>query len=336
MSRFVAVGVFVVVFGPSAATALQSPGPPDTVLGEARALLDGGQPRAALEKLKGLDLGDPRVAEVTGVAYYHADDPVRAIELLKPVVSRLPPDSRESREAVQVLGLSLYIAQHLPESIPYLEKTRTWAPDNLELLYVLGNAYVQTRQPDPARGCFAQLFRVPADSAAAHLLAAQMMVRLEFEELAEAELKKAVAKDPRLPQAHFLLGQAALFRSRWDEAVALMQKELEINPGSAMALYRLGEIYTRQSRWDEAIAALQKSLWINPAFSGPYILLGKAYAKKGEAATAESMLRRGLEYDPNNKSAHYLLGQLLQQTGRLEEAKKEFEVAERLQDPSGR
>jgi tetratricopeptide (TPR) repeat protein len=318
----------------TAGVAVQEPTPP--VVDEARALLDAGKPKAAIEKLEGLDLGDPRVAQVAGVAYYHADDPVRAIELLRPTVGLFPPDSREGREAVQVLGLSLYIAQHLPEAILYLEKTRAWAPDNLELLYVLGNAYVQTRQPEGARSCFARLFRVAEDSAAAHLLTAQMMVRLEFEELAEAELRKAVAKDPRLPQVHFLLGQAALFRSRWDEAVALMQKELEVNPGSAMALYRLGEIYTRQSRWDEAIAALQKSLWINPAFSGPYILLGKAYTKKGQTATAEGMLRRAVEYDPNNKSAHYLLAQLLQQTGRVDEARKEFEIAERLQDAPGR
>ncbi|HEY7516070.1 MAG TPA: tetratricopeptide repeat protein [Vicinamibacteria bacterium] len=315
----------------------QGPGvDPSEAIRESRALIDAGQPRAAIEKLKLLDLGDPRVAQVAGVAYYHADDPVKAIELLKPVVDKLPPESLEGREAVQVLGLSLYIAQHLAEAIPYLEKTRAWAPDNLELLYVLGNAYVQTRQADPARGCFARLFGVALDSAGAHLLTAHMMVRLEFEELAEAELRKAVAKDPRLPQAHFLLGQAALFRSRWDEAVGLMQKELEINPGSAMALYRLGEIYTRQSRWDEAIAALQKSLWINPAFSGPYILLGKAYTKKGQPEAAEGMLRRAVQYDPNNKAAHYLLAQLLQQTGRADEAKKEFEIAERLQDAADR
>jgi tetratricopeptide (TPR) repeat protein len=325
----------VSLLGPGAA-ATQEADAVGPVLAAARALVDQGRPKAAIEKLQTLDANDPRVAQALGVAYYHADDPVRAIELLKPALPRLPADSLEGREAAQVLGLSLYVAQHLSEAIPYLEQTRVWAPDNVELLYVLGNAYIQTRQPDRARECFARLFRVPADSAAAHLLTAQMMVRLEFEEFAEAELKKAVAKDPRLPQAHFLLGQAALFRSRWDEAVALMQKELEVNPGSAMALYRLGEIYTRQGRWDEAIAALQKSLWINPAFSGPYILLGKAYTKKGQPATAEGMLRRAVEYDPNNKSAHYLLAQLLQQTGRVEEAKREFEIAERLQDAPDR
>ena len=42
-------------------------------------------------------------------------------------------------------------------------------------------------------------------------------------------------------------------------------------------------------------------------------------------------MRRAIQYDPNNKSAHYLLAQLLQQAGRVEEAKKEFAIAERLQ-----
>jgi Flp pilus assembly protein TadD len=46
------------------------------------------------------------------------------------------------------------------------------------------------------------------------------------------------------------------------------------------------------------------------------------------------MLRRAIEYDPNNRSAHYLLGQLLQQTGRVEEAQREFAIAERLK-PAG-
>ena len=101
-------------------------------------------------------------------------------------------------------------------------------------------------------------------------------------------------------------------------------------PGDATALYRLGDAYTRQLKWDEALAALQKSVWINPFFSGPYILLGKAQSQKGNLAAAETMWRRAIEYDPNNKAAHYLLAQLLQKGGRAEEARREFETAERL------
>lgn len=308
--------------------------PPDarlTALGEARKLIDDGQPQAAIEKLRAINDADPRVAELLGVAYYHANEPARAIEQLSSVVDRFAPDSLERREAVQVLGLSHYLAGHLAQAIPFLEETRSLVPDDVKLAYALGMAYAQTRQPSKARDAFARTFGVPVDSAAAHLLAGQMMNRLELEDLAEAELKEALRIDPKIPEARYLLGQIAIFRSRLEQGLALMREELKLNPAHAMAQYRIGDIYSRQAKWDMAIAALQQSIWMNPYYSGPYILLGKAYTKTGQPGPAETMLRRAIEYDPNNKSAHYLLAQLLQQTGRTEEAKREFAIAERLQ-----
>lgn len=308
-----------------------TPDTPQDVLSQARALIDGGQPGAAIEKLRSLPPeADPRVPYLLGVAYYHSGDPARAIEQLAAAAPRLPADSLERREAVQVLGLSHYLAGHVAESIPFLEQTRAAMPDSIDLAQTLATAYAQTGQPAKARESWARAFQVTVDSAAGHLLAAQMMIRVGLEEMAEAELKQAVAKDPRLPRAHLLLGQTALFRGRLDEAVALLKRELELSPGEAMAFHLLGDAYSRQLKWEEAVAALQKSIWINPYFSGPYILLGKAYMKKGDTAAAEGMLRQAVQYDPNNKAAHYLLGQLLQQTGRPDEARKELETAERL------
>ena len=127
----------------------------------------------------------------------------------------------------------------------------------------------------------------------------------------------------------------ALFRGRLDEAVALTEREISLNPANALAFSQLGDARMRQSKWDEGIAALQKSIWLNPFYSAPYILLGKAYMKKGQPATAEGMLTRAIQYDPNNRAAHYLLGQLLQQMGRPADAKRHFDIAERLQGSAG-
>jgi len=297
-----------------------------------RAQIMAGQVDVALEQLARMPADTPHVRYLTGLAYYHRDDHLRAIERLEPVADALPEGSPERREAVQVLGLSYYLAGRLREALPLLEKTRQWARDNRELGHVLGLVYIQTQQPDKARAVIAETFGVEPLSAAAHLYTAQLMIRLEFHEAAGAELTRALAVDPRVPQAHALLGQLAVFRARLDEAVALFRKAIEISPLDAMAHYRLGEAYARQQKWDEAIAALQQSLWINPYFSGPYIVLGRAYLTKTQPSTAEGMLRRAIEYDPNNKSAHYLLGQALQTLGREADAAREFEIAASLSD----
>jgi tetratricopeptide (TPR) repeat protein len=311
--------------------------PPDT---EKRALFNAKRYDEVIQKLSALpaDKRDFReTAYLLGMSLYYKREYQRAIPNLQAVIragNEAPADSpflREYFECQQALGLSHYLLGQMAEAIPYLEQTVIRFPNNNELVYALGMACIQTRQPEKARAAFSRMFRVAPDSAGAHLLTAQMMIRVEMEELAETELKRALDKDPRLPQANYLLGQNAIYKSRYDEGIALLEKELALNPNNAMAYYRIGDALTRQLKWDEAIVQLQKSIWLNPFYSGPYILLGKSYLKKKQLANAEGMLKRAIQFDPNNKSAHYLLGQVYQQSGRVEDSKREFALAEKLQ-----
>jgi tetratricopeptide (TPR) repeat protein len=320
---------------PPAVPLAQADATPDTatLAREMRALLDAGRAAEAVSRLEGRTGDEPRLEQLLGVAYYHADRYPQAVDVLTRLRGRWPEDSLEHREAEQVLGLSLYLSGRIPDAVPYLERTRRWASGNRELLYTLGNAYIQTQRAAEAREAFARAFGLDPETAPAHVIAAQMMVRLEVEAMAEAELRQALAKDPRVAHANYLLGQLAIFRGRLDEGLEFTRRELALNPADAMAHYQLGDALVRQARWDEAIAALQQSLWLNPYYSGPYILLGRAYTKQGQVATAEGMLRRAIEYDPNNRVAHYALAQLLQQLGRVEEARREFAIAEKLPGP---
>src|SRR5262245_42997354 len=228
-----------------------------------RQLAQSGQTAQAEARLNAFDAASPLVMYLRGLVRYHADDHAKAIELLTRAAPQLEAGSLERREAEQVLGLALYGAGRLPEALPYLEATRAWAPDNVELHYFLGLAYLQTGKIDAARGALAVTFGVPPDAAAAHLVTAQMLIRMNLEDAAEAELKRALAKDAKLPQARFLLGQMAMFRGQLKDAAELTRGELEINPGNAMAWYQLGDVLVRESRFPDAIAMLQRSLWIN-------------------------------------------------------------------------
>jgi tetratricopeptide (TPR) repeat protein len=266
----------------------------------------------------------------SGMTHYQNRDYAKAAEEFQQAIQEQPPDSPVYAEIALRLSQSLYLTRQFDKAIPWLEKSAAAGARKLEAGYMLGNSYIETHHPEKAVGAFAEMFGVRPDSAAAHLIAAQMMVKQGFEDAAEVELGKALELDPKMPEAHYLRGELATFHGQIDQAIAELKREIEINPNYAMAYYKLGDAYSRGDQWAEAIPNLQRSIWLNPLYSGPYILLGKGYLKGKELSNAENMLRQALKMDPQNRSAHYLLGQTLEQEGRAEEAKKVLERWQQL------
>ncbi len=258
-----------------------------------------------------------------------------AAELFVQALAKETPGTAPYKETLLFLGQSYYLSARIPQALQYLEKAVAEGLRTNEVFYMLGNGFIQNREPAKAVRAFAAMFLVAPDSAAAHLITAQMMVRQEFEEFAQKELERALEIDPRIPEAHYMIGQLAIFRGQLDQGIDEMRKEIAINPNFAMAYYRLGDAYQRREDWDAAIPHLQRSVWLNPNYSGPYILLGKAYMKKKELPNAEGMLRRATQIDPQNYSAHYMLGQTLVQEGKAEEGRKMLERSQQLRkDPA--
>jgi len=303
------------------------------IVEKARVLLSTGKQDAALELLSTqlrVTPNDYGVRQLLGTIYYQKNDFPRTIQHISSALENPASNPSERWQMVQMLALSHYALGHFKDAIPYLEQVQANVPNNTEIAYALGNSYVITHDAGKARASYARLFQVSPDSAAAHLINAQMMVRQQFEEVAEKELRRAAELDPKLSQVNFMLGEMAIYRARIDEGIGFLSKEITLNPGFGMAYYRLGEALTRQLKWTEAIAPLQKAVLLNPNFSGSYIVLGKVYLKQNNLDNAEAMLRRASQMDPNNFSAHHLLAQVLQQANRPDEARRELQIAEQL------
>jgi tetratricopeptide (TPR) repeat protein len=304
---------------------------PDTTLSEARRLSQDGKFDEAIGKLEALALKEPELkglAHELGVTYYRKGDYLKAVASFKKALEEDPGDN----EAVQLMGLSYYIAGRPAEAVAPLEKVQTWYPSaNVDAAYILGICYIQTKDYANARKAFAKMFGVPADSAAAYLFAARMLLRQDFAPIAEEYAKKAVELDPRLPRAHMLLGEIYLYKSRIAEAVEQFQKELELNPGDAAAYYKLADAYSRLQKYEEAEKLLQRSIWLDATSTGPYILMGKVLEKKGETALAMRALQRAIAMDPNNPMPHHLLGQTYREMGKTDEAERELRLSEQLQ-----
>ena len=285
----------------------------------------------ALASLDALQKSQPDLKGLNheyGVAYYRKGDYLNAILYLQKALKEDPKDE----EAEQLMGLSLYLAGRPGPAIPYLEKVQSWYPNaNVDAAYILGVANIQTKDYDAARGAFAKMFGVPADSAPAYLITARMLLRFDFGPIAEEYGKKAIALDPKLPLAHELLGELYLYESRIPEAIQQLEAEEKINPGSAITYYKLADAYSRVERFDDAERLLQRSIWLDATSTGPYILLGKVLEKKGETELAVRALQRALSMDPKNPIPHHLLGQAYRELGREGDAVRELKLAEQLQ-----
>ena len=302
----------------------------DAALAAARKLISDGKYDNAIAQLQELRAGSPQLKGVLhelGVANYAKGDYVKASEFLRQALAEDPNDG----ESTQLLGLSYYLSGRPKEAIPHLEKVQSWYPRaNVDASYILGMCYVLTHDYDQARKAFAKMYDVPGDSAASYLFTARMLLRQEFEPIAEEYAQKAVALDANLPHAHFLLGEVHLFKSRIPEAIAEFQKELAINPTDAATYYKLGDAYSRIQKYEDAERVLQRSIWLDATATGPYILMGKVLGKKGEHELAVRALRHAISMDPNNSMAHYLLGQSLRDLGRTEDAQRELKTAEQI------
>jgi tetratricopeptide (TPR) repeat protein len=295
-------------------------------------LLQQGRYDDAIRQLQEMAANHPAgLSHELGTAYYKKGDYTNAIANLKKALAEKPSDD----EATQLLGLSYYLSGRPSEAIPLLEKVQAWYPQaNVDASYILGVSYIQTRDYPRARAAFARMFSVDGESAASYLFTARMLLRQEFDPVAEEYAQKAVSLDPKLPLVHFLLGELYLFKSRIPDAINEFQQELKLNPGYAPAYYKLADAYSRVQKFEEAERLLQQSIWLDATSTGPYILMGKVLQKKGENQLAVRALERAAAMDPNNSITHHLLGQAYRSLGRTADADRELKEAERLQGSS--
>jgi tetratricopeptide (TPR) repeat protein len=255
-----------------------------------------------------------------GIADYRSGKLIDAERAFAAAMAQDPADL----ESVQMRGLTLYRLGQPAAAIPYLERVRQWMPNaNADANHVLGLAYMNARRYDDARGAFAAQYGVSADSAAAYLDA-------NLPELAAQNAQKALEISPKLPLAHFMLGEVYLYKSDITHALDQFEQERAINPANPKVYDRLGDVYTRTGQYQQAQEALTRAISLDVSSTGPFIQMGKVFLRRGDPQTAALYLQHALKMDPGNYITHTLLGQAYRSMGKEDDAKKELDAASQI------
>src|SRR5262249_31939154 len=99
----------------------------DSVFDGPRKLVQQGNSAEAIAALQRMGAENPNLrglARELGITYYKAGDYLKAIDAFK----KATQEDAADKEAVQLLGLSNYLAGRPAEAIPLLEKVQGWYP----------------------------------------------------------------------------------------------------------------------------------------------------------------------------------------------------------------
>ncbi|TDG21619.1 tetratricopeptide repeat protein [Paraburkholderia silviterrae] len=125
---------------------------------------------------------------------------------------------------------------------------------------------------------------------------------------ADAHLRAALCLDPALAEAHNNLGNL-LRATRPKEAQAAFERAIELRPDFMQAHFNLGTLLV-STQPGAAEAALRRALELDPSFAPAWNRLGHLLAE-AHPDEAEAALRRAIELNPELAAAHFNLGNLL-------------------------
>jgi tetratricopeptide (TPR) repeat protein len=243
--------------------------------------------------------------------------------------------------AHSVLGRTLFNQGEYEAAREHLEAATATAA-NFDNGYFLGMTYIKLNDLNRAALLFRAMAAGLGDTAQLHLYFARAYRDGEQFDQAIEELKKATAKDSRLPQVHYFQGLAYLGRdgeSGFPAAVPEFRTELKNNPEDARTHYLLGYVLLRQHNLEEAETELARAGELDPQNPDPFIYLGQVYLEINRFKEAETAARKAIALTKDvsrngyqlNRS-YYVLARVLQSTGRPEEAAKAMALSEELRN----
>lgn len=261
----------------------------------------------------------------------------KAAALAEKVIRTYPKNKNATERAYSLLGRAQLKTGKSAEARKALEKAVALNP-NFENGYDLAVACLNLEDQKCAARMFEKLKSGYGDKAIVHMLFGQAYMESDFQGKAAGEFKEAIAKNNKLPGAHYSLAAAYLVAGQHvPEAEAQLRQEIALFPKEAMAHAALGHLEAGQKKYAEAEKELQTAAALGPDDPDTFLYLGQLYAAMHETAKAEAALRKSIaltkditrNHDQVQK-AHFLLGRLLLQSGDRAGAQKQMQISQAM------
>ena len=134
---------------------------------------------------------------------------------------------------------------------------------------------------------------------------AQKLLKAGEKQQALEKVNRALAANPKDPQARFLKGLIFTEQGKQQEAIDIFSKLTQDYPNLPEPYNNLAVIYASQGQYDKARSALEQSIRTHPSYATAYENLGDVYAKLASQAYGKA-----LQLDASNTGAQNKLSRV--------------------------
>jgi TolB-like protein/DNA-binding winged helix-turn-helix (wHTH) protein/Flp pilus assembly protein TadD len=140
-------------------------------------------------------------------------------------------------------------------------------------------------------------------------------------DVAEADMRRAIALDPGFAVSHLALGHLLSQEGRHGEAPPFTRRARELDPLSAMAHALSSQVAFQAQNYSAALEHAQQAVSLDAEFWIGYMMRAQTQAQLGQFDRAFEDLRNAARFSGHNSKAMSLRGHLLAKVGRTDEAR---------------
>jgi tetratricopeptide (TPR) repeat protein len=205
-------------------------------------------------------------------------------------------------------------------------------PDDVSLLFTLGDAYLLNGHPEKAIEVFKNIIVMEPDASASHLSLGNAHIATGDYESAEAAYESAVTIDPPDADVYYnRLGMTYLRAGEYARAGAAFEKAIERRGDEPLYHCNRGDVLVMVGRLEEASASYEKAAGLNPESRGAYLnRLGNTLYREKQYLQAIDTFKRAVAAEPRNPFYHLHLARSYEAAGFPEEAARAGEKAQSL------
>lgn len=245
------------------------------------------------------------------------------------IIAQTTESDKESQE--ELARTKLYQGQYL-QAVELFQKLVT-SQASPETYYLLGLAYSNSGQTEPAITAFKKVIELKPDYIRVYASLGEVYARLEKRQEALDIYNKALIIKPKNDISDYIgLGNVNDAVGRKPEAIAAYQQAVKLKPDDPEAHFFLGGSYFDLGKMTEAITELKEAIKLRNDFAAAYTFLGVVYGQSGSFSESIEPLKKAIALNPNDLANRQFLGMVYVNLKDKDSALKQYEAIKAIDE----